>query len=445
MSSATRKRTSNTPSSPLSRPSSAKVQFHILSFEGPDPYARAGGIATRITGLANTLGAMGYMPHLWFIGDPHLPGHEVSDGVSLHRWCQWISAHFPNGVYEGEEGKVADYSASLSPFLMQNDLGAHLARGGRAVILAEEWQTAGAVLHLDELLRYAGYRDQVRILWNANNVFGFENIDWRRLDHASVITTVSRYMKHRMQGLGVDPVVLPNGLTPDAFDPIDTVAGKAFDQFRGERMVVAKMARFDPDKRWMQSIDILVELKRTGSNPVFVARGGMEAHGEEVLSYAYHRGLKVVDCKLRAGGPGALVEALKGMRTADVINLQSHVDSDARRLLFAKSDVVLANSSHEPFGMVGLEAMAAGGVACTGYSGEDYVVPGRNALVLQTSDPTEFIGMFDQLKNNPEEEARLRQSGKETAKDFAWEEVVTRNILPRLDLLRTAEDKEAAE
>ena len=31
------------------------VQFHLLSFEGPDGYARAGGIASRITGLAQAL------------------------------------------------------------------------------------------------------------------------------------------------------------------------------------------------------------------------------------------------------------------------------------------------------------------------------------------------------------------------------------------------------
>jgi len=29
-----------------------RFAFHILSFEGPDSYARAGGIATRISGLA---------------------------------------------------------------------------------------------------------------------------------------------------------------------------------------------------------------------------------------------------------------------------------------------------------------------------------------------------------------------------------------------------------
>jgi hypothetical protein len=71
----------------------------------------------------------------------------------------------------------------------------HLQQGRRAVILAEEWQTVHAVLHLDWLLRQAGVRHQVTILWNANNTFSFHRIDWARLAQAAVITTVSRYMK----------------------------------------------------------------------------------------------------------------------------------------------------------------------------------------------------------------------------------------------------------
>ena len=93
------------------------------------------------------------------------------------------------------------------------------SRVGRAVVLAEEWQTVDAVLHLHWLLERRRLRDRVAILWNANNNFGFERIDWPRLAAAAVITTVSRYMKHRMGALGVDPLVIPNGLPGEAFRP----------------------------------------------------------------------------------------------------------------------------------------------------------------------------------------------------------------------------------
>jgi hypothetical protein len=41
----------------------------------------------------------------WFVGDPDSPGHEVREGVHLHRWCQWLSRGFPAGVYHGEDVK----------------------------------------------------------------------------------------------------------------------------------------------------------------------------------------------------------------------------------------------------------------------------------------------------------------------------------------------------
>jgi len=72
----------------------ARVRFVILSFEGPDPYARAGGLASRVHELSRSLASKGFETHLFFIGDPQRPGHEVdaSGRLHLHRWCQWISA-----------------------------------------------------------------------------------------------------------------------------------------------------------------------------------------------------------------------------------------------------------------------------------------------------------------------------------------------------------------
>lgn len=36
----------------------ASMPFHVLAFAGPDPYAQAGGIASRITGLTQALPAL---------------------------------------------------------------------------------------------------------------------------------------------------------------------------------------------------------------------------------------------------------------------------------------------------------------------------------------------------------------------------------------------------
>jgi glycosyltransferase involved in cell wall biosynthesis len=412
-----------------------RLQFHAISFEGPDDYARAGGIASRVSGLTQALADAGFDTHLWFIGDPVLPGHEARGRLTLHRWCQWISHHHPGGVYDGEESKRSDFVASLPPHLFEQVLLPHVADPAhRAVVLAEEWQTVDAVLHLDWLLRQARVRTRVQILWNANNVFGFERIDWPRLAAAAQLSTVSRYMRYRMWAHGVDPIVIPNGLSADAFIPPDRGAvAEMRTRLRG-RTVLGKVARWDPDKNWLLSIDTVAELKRLGWAPLLIARGGVEGHCAEVLAHARGLGLRVVHRTASAPGVEALIDCLAGLDDADVLSLHAPLSSETRRVLYRGAAAVLANSGHEPFGLVGLEAMAAGGVACTGATGEDYVVPGRNAVVLQSHDPREFVGILRRLRADPAAERALRRHGRSTAAQFAWREIVQRVLLPRVEL-----------
>jgi glycosyltransferase involved in cell wall biosynthesis len=411
------------------------MQFHILSFEGSDSYACAGGLASRVNGLVHTLAELGYETHLWFVGSPELPGHETHGQLQLHRWCQWISQYHPGGVYDGEEGKRIDYSTSLPPFLCHEVLLPHLQQGNRAVILAEEWHTVDAVLHLDWLLRAAGLRQHVKMLWNANNTFAFERIDWGRLSRAAIITTVSRYMKHLMQGLGVNPLVIPNGLSAETLLPPQREAVATFKARVRGRTVVSKVARWDPDKSWLLAIDTVGAMKRVGWQPLLIARGGVEPYGVEVLAAAARAGLRVVDRLLRQPGVRGLMQALEGLGNIDILNLRSPLDPEGRLMLFHSAAAVLANSQHEPFGLVGLETMAAGGVACIGYTGEDYAVPGHNALALETNDPQEFLDLFGTLRRNPAIERALRRAGRATAQHYTWFQIMHRILLPRLHLI----------
>jgi glycosyltransferase involved in cell wall biosynthesis len=276
------------------------------------------------------------------------------------------------------------------------------------------------------------------MLWNANNTFGFERIDWERLRAAAVITTVSRYMRHRMGEQGVDALVIPNGLSAEAFLPAEPGAVTSFRKRLQGRTVLAKMARFDPEKRWLGALEIVGQLARAGLRPLLVARGGAEQHGADVLRRARALGLRVRERATSAPGTAGLLSLLGGLESTDVVFIGSHVDPEARRLLFRAAHAVLANSAHEPFGLVGLEAMAAGGLAVTGCTGEDYAVSGQNALVLQTEDAREFVTLFGELRRNPDAGDEIRRAGQRTAREFAWSRVIERNLIPRVELLRAA-------
>ena len=199
-----------------------RTVFVILSFEGPDQYSQAGGLGVRVKGLSRSLARMGYTTYLYFCGDPDLPGEEAQGGgrLQLRRWCQWISALHRGGVYDGEEGKIRDWNYSLPASLIDDVIAPAAAEGKWVVVLGEEWHTSWSMRLISDSLYYRGLRNRVVMLWNANNTYGFNRIDWASLNLAATVTTVSRYMKFRMWEWGQNPIVIPNGIPQEAIvDP----------------------------------------------------------------------------------------------------------------------------------------------------------------------------------------------------------------------------------
>jgi len=414
------------------------LEFLLLSFEGPDrPYSLAGGLGVRVDELSQALAQCGFVTHLIFVGDPDLPGHEVREEgrLILHRWCQWISRYHRAGVYDGEEGKVADFNESVPPFVVESIVRPAHERGRVVAILAEEWHTAEATCRISDLLHWHGLRQQVLLLWNANNVFSFHRINWGRLGYVAAITTVSRYMKHIMWDLGLNPLVIPNGIPERFLEPPNEAAVATLRAAVGGSPLLFKIGRFDPDKRWIMAVEAVARLKERGLPVKFLMRGGIEPHGGEVMAHARWRGLRVRDVDAPRGDDGAAMQALAAAAPgADVLNLRFFVSDDFKRVCYAASDAVLANSGHEPFGIVGLEVMGAGGVAVVGATGEDYAISFHNSLVTETDDAEEIVGYLMHLRSRPALVEEIRREARRTAALFTWPEVIE-NLLGKLEYL----------
>jgi glycosyltransferase involved in cell wall biosynthesis len=116
--------------------------------------------------------------------------------------------------------------------------------------------------------------------------------------------------------------------------------------------------------------------------------------------------------------------ALAEHKEADILNLRFFVPESLLRLMYRAADAVLANSGFEPFGLVGLEAMAEGGIAFTGATGEDYARSYENAICMETDDPREIAAALQQLRADPALAERIRTEAKHTAKQFTWNEVI---------------------
>jgi hypothetical protein len=76
--------------------------------------------------------------------------------------------------------------------------------------------------------------------------------------------------------------------------------------------------------------------------------------------------------------------------------------------------------------------MAAGGIAFTGSTGEDYAISFHNSIVLETSDPKEIESYVMYLMDHPEEEGKIRKAARYTAARFTWEQIIE-NLIQRLE------------
>jgi glycosyltransferase involved in cell wall biosynthesis len=262
----------------------------------------------------------------------------------------------------------------------------------------------------------------------------FNRIDWGRLNYTTRITTVSRYMKHLMWGMGLNPLVIPNGIPKRLLEPVEADKVQHLRQCLSidGGTVLAKVARWDPDKRWHMAVESVARLKQRGLRTVLLARGGLESHGVEVLDRARALGLTVCEARASDNSLDSYFRALHDSCQADVIDIKFHLPQDFLRIIYRASDAVLANSGHEPFGIVGLETMAAGGIAFTGSTGEDYAIPYHNAFVLETSDPREIEGYLMYLRECPDEGARIRSEARRTAAYFTWE-AAAENLISKLE------------
>jgi glycosyltransferase involved in cell wall biosynthesis len=403
----------------------------MVSMEGPDQYAQAGGLGVRAREFCRATAALGFPTTLVFVGDPALPAEESADGVRLLRWAQEVSRRHPAGVYQGEQEKLALLNASL-PMHLVDAVVAPAARAGRVTALFfEEWQTAQACMLTSDLLHARGLRDRCVILWNANNVFGFERVDWGRLAYVATLSTVSRYMKHLMWQQNVDPMVVYNGIPESALLPAAAPAVRAIRAAAGTPCLAFKIGRFSADKRWHQAIEGIAELRAAGMPARLLMRGGIEPFGGEVLAHARRLSLDVAGWQHPVRDAAGVALALRETRGAAIVDLQTFLPDAVIPQIYAASTAVLANSGHEPFGLVGLEAMAAGGVALVGATGEEYARSYANAIVVESDDGAEIAAALRGLVERPELSRRLRRAARADAAEFTWP-LILDGLLERL-------------
>ncbi|MDX2061302.1 MAG: glycosyltransferase [Gemmatimonadales bacterium] len=235
-------------------------------------------------------------------------------------------------------------------------------------------------------------------------------------------------MRQVLRSRGVDARVVPNGVPRRLLVDLRSVTGPSRRRRTG-REVYFKMARWSAEKGWLQVLDAVAVMKQRGRRPALIARcGGPDSTTGTIGPEASARGLTVreLDRPAQIAELGLTNDAGS---LADVTHLRFAVSEALARQLYATADAVLANAAYEPFGLVGLEAMAAGGLVFTSGTGEDYAVDRHNAAVLETLDPMEIVERSAEIFASPDRGLGLRTSALETATCYEWLNLLRAHLL----------------
>jgi phosphatidylinositol alpha-mannosyltransferase len=185
---------------------------------------------------------------------------------------------------------------------------------------------------------------------------------------------------------------------------------------------VARFQRAVPIARWQDGT----------KNILFVGR--FEARKGVLDLLKAYRILRKTGCQCRllvVGGGPQEKEARRYLMTRKLGGVQflGRVGDEERDALFKTADVYCSPATgHESFGIVLLEAMAAGtAIVCSDIHGYKGVVRrDREALLVPPGKPKLIAGALAQLLGDDVRREAMARSGLERAQEFSWERVTAK-------------------
>ncbi|ADD42035.1 glycosyl transferase group 1 [Stackebrandtia nassauensis DSM 44728] len=227
------------------------------------------------------------------------------------------------------------------------------------------------------------------------------SIEWWLTYESRRVLVCSKHMRWEVNRLFELPedktLVVPNGVDARVFAVEDTVPD------REAGPVVVSAGRLVHEKGVQDLIDAAAILreKHPGLRVLIAGEG---PHEEELRDQAVRRGLE------------------------DTVEFLGFVEGAALPRLLGGADCFAIPSRYEPFGMVALEAAAAGTPVVAGRSGglAEFIVDGETGLTHTPARPEELAEAISRVLSEPELARRLRDGGRAmVSQRFGWGPIAT--------------------
>jgi glycosyltransferase involved in cell wall biosynthesis len=365
----------------------------MLSWEYPPKVV--GGLARHVQELSEALLERGHEVHILTSECPGEPLDGERQGVHVHR----ARCGYP---------ATRDFFTSvlnLNFALLERALALAPDLGGVALLHAHDW----LVVYAAAALKHAWRRPLVATIhateWGRNR--GLHNDLSRRISDAEWwlayeawrVITCSYHMRDEVRSVFQVPpdklAVLPNGVKRSVFRRT-AQAPAVREKFAG------------PGEKLVLYVGRLVQEKG--------ARVLLEAV-PKLLHFA--PGTKVV---IAGTGPlaGELSARAAGLGVAGQVAFPGFVDDATRDALLTTADVAVYPSTYEPFGIVALEAMAAGTPVVVSDTGglSEIVVHGVNGLKAYPGDADSLANNLLTLLHDADLARQLAEQAQEDVRDY---------------------------
>ena len=136
-----------------------------------------------------------------------------------------------------------------------------------------------------------------------------------------------------------------------------------------------------------------------------------------------------VKLKIAGWGPERnrllLENKIEELDLGTTVTLVGSVDDTEKCTLLSDATLVCVPSRFEGWGIVAIEAAAAGkAVVGTDIPGlRDAIVDGETGLLAPADDPAAFAGMVAQLLDDPDRRNQLAEAGRQRARQYQWEQI----------------------
>lgn len=237
-----------------------------------------------------------------------------------------------------------------------------------------------------------------------------EGLEWWGSFEAARVVAVSGWMKSevltRLRTPGEKIEQIPNAVEPLKFEGlVDVKAARArWNVGEGQRMITA-VGRLTPQKGFDDLIRAYPTIRRAvpESRLVIVGDGHMRGELESLADREHVR---------------------------DGTTFAGFIDDDELVAALKSSDVVVVPSRFEPFGIVALEAMAAGVPLVVSRVGglAEIVEDSVDGIEVEPNNPSAIAAATVRILSDRELVSRLVTKGEEKVKSYSWENVAKRTL-----------------